>query len=163
MSCRENLGSMEWNVLLIPPRLNQGRDGARRRGGHGSSFWAGLFLDGTGSSGLGGCLKLTLFLVGLPTLPPGMWMEDSLHLSSSVSAFLELYAIPTLCWSSVILLGPLGQDSKQFQAYSRHQEYGPWEKTCMGSALLNSGCTGCSYPGPLLLTQHSTLSFLRQK
>lgn len=96
MSCRENLGSMEWNVLLIPPRLNQGRDGARRRGGHGSSFWAGLFLDGTGSSGLGRCLKLTLFLVGLPTLPPGMWMEDSLHLSSSVSAFLELYAIPTL-------------------------------------------------------------------
>ena len=62
---------MGWNVLLIPPRPNQGWEDGIRWEGHGGSFLAGLLSDGFVSSGLDRCLMLTFFLVGFHTAPPG--------------------------------------------------------------------------------------------
>ena len=66
-----SLWSMGWNVLLIPPRPNQGWEDGIRWEGHGGSFLAGLLSDGFVSSGLDRCLMLTFFLVGFHTAPPG--------------------------------------------------------------------------------------------
>lgn len=131
-------------------------------GGKGmESFLAGLLSDGFGSSGLDRCLMLTFFPVGF--LHCHSWDTDkglssSSCFSPSASAFLGIYLLymDSLSWSSIILPGPLGQKSKQFQANSRNLEYiwSTGKKTCMAFALTSSGCTGLPHPALSWLSQH---------
>ena len=89
---------------------------------------AGLLSDGFGSSGLDRCLMLTFFLVGFlhcPSWDTDKGLSSSSCFSPSASAFLGIYLlyVDSLSGSSIILPGPLGQKSKQFQANSRNLEY----------------------------------------
>lgn len=65
-----------------------------------------------------------------------------------------------LCWSSITLPGPLGQDSEWCQAKSVSHVGYIWStgKTHMFFALTNSGITGWSHPSPSWLSQ-SILAF----
>lgn len=60
----------------------------------------------------------------LPLLGHG-WRTLSLQLFLPISLCFPgaLLYTDSLCWSSITLLGPLGQDSKQFQVNSKHLEY----------------------------------------
>ena len=90
----------------------------------------------------------------LPLLDTDKGLFSSSCFSPSASAFLGIYLLymDSLSWNSIILPGPLGQKSKQFQANSRNLEYiwSTGKKACMAFALRSSGCTGSPHPGPLL-------------
>lgn len=82
-------------------------------GGVRGSFLAGLLTEGFGSSGLGRCFMLTLFLVGFLhwplclTLLEHGWRTLFLQLFLPISLYTD-----SLCWISITLPGLLGKDSK---------------------------------------------------